>query len=116
MQLDYLPAEPDGSFARGVIPGHFAGFDDIAHGGTVAAVLDDAMWWAIHHSCAAHTMTVELQVRYRRPVPVKTPLSVSGYLERRRGRLFWASATVCADADHEEVLARASGKFLTGRG
>ncbi len=113
MQLQYRPNGSDGTRACGAIPARFAGFDDIAHGGAVGAVLDDAMWWAIYWTTGAHTMTAELQVRYVHPVPVDTELEVTGCLDRQRGRMFWASATVCTAAGDGEILAQAEGKFLT---
>lgn len=90
-------------------PGRFQGFDGTLHGGVVTALLDDAMWYAAY-SAGLFTMTAEITVRFRRPVPVEAPLVVEGRLRARRGRLAELEAELTA-ADGT-VLARAEGKFL----
>lgn len=73
--------------------------------------MDDAMWYAIFATTQTMTMTAELTVRFRAPVPVETDLVVSGrYIQQRRS-LFTCSATI-ADTQGK-ILAEASGKFLT---
>ena len=78
-------------------PGH-------AHGGSLAAVLDEAMgralWDAGHAVVAAN-----LEVNYRHPTPLETPLRVEAWHEGRRKRSIAARAelmlpdgTVAVDA------------------
>ena len=58
-------------------------------------------------------MTVELSVRYRRPVPLETPLEVTGRpVTARDGARTDLHATVVAVAAPETVLAEASGTFV----
>ena len=109
MNLEFIPAGEDGARVTGCIPVNFEGFDGVAHGGAVAAVLDDAMWWSIYHATGADTMTAELTARYRKPVPVGSELTVHGRLDETRGRLYRTSAYIC---DGDEELARAQGTFL----
>jgi uncharacterized protein (TIGR00369 family) len=70
------------------VPAHYQGYPGIVHGGVVAAMLDEvvarvSMIGDHHH----FMMSVRLQVLYRHPVPVETPLIVVGRILRLRGRL-----------------------------
>jgi uncharacterized protein (TIGR00369 family) len=87
-----------------------AGFDGLAHGGVILAVLDDAMWYAAYGH-GALTLTAEARVRYRRPVPIGRAVRAVGVVVRRRGRLFECRAELCTEGTGER-LAEAEGKFL----
>lgn len=70
------------------VPAHYQGYPGIVHGGVVAAMLDEivgrvSMIGDHHH----FMMSVKLQVLYRHPVPIETPLRVVGRILRLRGRL-----------------------------
>lgn len=94
-----------------VQPGpNFQGFDGVLQGGVAAGLLDDAMWYAVYGTAGAVTMTVELTVRYKAPVPVDAELMVTGRLLEQRRSLFTCAAAIC-DLDGK-VLAEASGKFM----
>lgn len=90
-------------------PGRFQGFDGTLHGGIITGLLDDAMWYAAY-SAGMFTMTAELTVRFKKPVPVEQPLRLEGRLVSRRGRLAEMAAELRDGAG--EVLAEASAKFL----
>jgi acyl-coenzyme A thioesterase PaaI-like protein len=109
MQLRFR-REGDRVCARYRIPDRFHGAPGIAHGGIVAAVLDEI-------SCAAavfvgdrFVVTGELAVRYERPVPVETSLDVDAEIV---GRTHPKYAEISARVRQgETVLARSSGKFF----
>jgi acyl-coenzyme A thioesterase PaaI-like protein len=70
------------------VPAHYQGYPGIVHGGVVAAMLDEvvarvSMIGDHHH----FMMSVRLEILYRQPVPVATPLRVVGRILRLRGRL-----------------------------
>jgi len=95
-----------------VVPGrNFEGFDGVLQGGVVAGLMDDAMWYAIFGGPGTITMTAELTVRYKAPVPVQTPLIVAGRIVEQRRSLFTCAASITGPDGH--LLAEASGKFLT---
>ncbi len=78
----------DEVYAEHVVPVDYQGYPGIVHGGIQAAMLDEivgrvAMIEDHHH----FMMSVKLEVKYRHPVPVETPLRVVGRLVRLRGRL-----------------------------
>jgi len=89
----------------------YQGFGSVLHGGVVAALLDDALWYAIYRSTGAATMTAELTLRYKKSVPCGEPITVRGrLLENRRGRLFTAHGSIYDAAG--ALLAEATGSFL----
>ena len=60
----------------------------VVHGGIVATMLDEvvgrvSMIGDHHH----FMMSVKLEVKYRHPVPTKTPLKIIGRIVKMRGRL-----------------------------
>lgn len=84
-----------------------------AHGGVTAMLLDQVLGHvhAVFRQRAG--MTVELRVRYRRPVPLETPLQVIARpVERRDDARTDLHATVTTVAAPDTVLAEAEGTFM----
>src|SRR5258708_13574803 len=71
-----------GGFVLGANYGGGAGFDD---GGIIAVVLDEAMG-KISKLTEEKAVTAELNVVYRRPVPVDREIVVEGWQEEEKGR------------------------------
>jgi acyl-coenzyme A thioesterase PaaI-like protein len=66
----------------------YQGYPGIVHGGVLAAMLDEVVGRVSMISDAHHfMMSVKLEVLYRHPIPVNTPLKVVGKITRLRGRL-----------------------------
>lgn len=70
------------------VAGRYQSYPGIVHGGILASMLDEvvgrvAMIGDHHH----FMVSVKLQVLYRHPVPVETPLIIRGRIIRLRGRL-----------------------------
>ena len=96
--------------ARHRIADRFHGAPGIAHGGIVAAILDEI-------SCAAavfvgdrFVVTGELSVRYSRPVPVETWLDLDAEIVGRDHPRY--AEIVAYVRDGNVVLARSTGKFF----
>lgn len=91
-------------FARafGVASGH-------AHGGAVAAVLDDVLGYAVP-LLGEPAFTGELTVRYLAPVPTKEPVRVTARVTGRHGRKIFAEADLVRG---DEPLASARATFIT---
>ena len=70
------------------VPDEYQSYPGIVHGGIIAAMLDEAVGRVAmigdHHH---FMMSVKLEVKYRRPVPTETPLSIVGRIVKLRGRL-----------------------------
>jgi uncharacterized protein (TIGR00369 family) len=85
------------------------GFPGVAHGGIAAAVLDEAMGWAMY-AAGAWAVTARMEVRYRRPLPLDEEVVVTAAVTRNRGKRLEAEASI--ETTSGEILAEASGLFL----
>lgn len=91
-------------------PEHVQGFGGVLQGGVAAGLMDDAMWYAVYGRTGTMTMTAELNVRYKAPVPVESDLTVTARIVEQRRSLFTCEASILGPDG--ALLAEASGKFL----
>jgi acyl-coenzyme A thioesterase PaaI-like protein len=83
-------------------PGH-------AHGGAIAAVLDEAMGaaaWVVGHIAVA----ARLDTNFKRMVPLGTDATLEAWVEREEGRKIWTSGRLLDSAG--EPFAAATGLFI----
>lgn len=85
------------------------GWPGLAHGGIAAAVLDEAMGWAMY-AAGAWAVTARMEVRYRKSLPLGQELVVTSEVTRDRGRRLEAVASIRSLAG--DALAEASALFL----
>jgi acyl-coenzyme A thioesterase PaaI-like protein len=91
-------------------PDHFHGAPGVAHGGVVAAALDELSCACINFVAGHHVVTGELTVRYERPCPVERPLELVAEIVDRTHPRYWV---VAAEVRQDGVrLARSTGKFF----
>ncbi len=89
-------------------PKHFEGFPGVGHGGIVATILDETVGRVgMINNQDRFMMTVKLEVKYRNPVPIETPLEIVGQRVRDRGRLLQANAYMRV-AGTDTILAEAA--------
>jgi len=99
-----IPVRPDATWC---------GFEGVVHGGMIASVLDEAMAWAVRQATSDWAMTVDFQVRYKKPVtPDRTYEAVAEVSET--GRKIQVQARI--EAEDGTVMVQASGVFLPARG
>jgi acyl-coenzyme A thioesterase PaaI-like protein len=103
-----MTVDDNGGTGEVVVGPLFQGGPGLVHGGVVALLLDHAM------GCVAArpdrpAMTVQLDLRYRRPTPLGVPLTVAVRLDRIEGRQLHLSASITAEG---EVTVEAYGVFL----
>ncbi|MFF2130698.1 PaaI family thioesterase [Streptomyces olivochromogenes] len=82
------------------------------HGGMSAMLLDELMGWA----CAAAGMpgmTVSLQVRYHRPVPLETPLRIHARVTGTEGRKIFVDGSISTEDDPSVAVVTADGVFVS---
>jgi acyl-coenzyme A thioesterase PaaI-like protein len=92
----------------------YEGPPGLVHGGFTATLLDHAL--ARSARSAGHGgLTATLSVRYRRPVPLGTPLLVRAELGTTEGRRATATATLTTAADPGTVLAEGEAVLVALR-
>jgi uncharacterized protein (TIGR00369 family) len=103
-------AEEDGSVeARVLIDARHEGPPGYAHGGALAALLDEAMGAAVWFS-GVRVAAVHLSFDFKRAVPLGALAQVFGRVERREGRkVFTEGVILLPDGT---VAARATGIFV----
>ena len=77
---------PEGVASPIIIPKKYEGPPGAAHGGIVAACLDEVLGGAVANVRGRPAVTGELTVRYVKPVPTEVPLIGHGRLVDDRGR------------------------------
>jgi uncharacterized protein (TIGR00369 family) len=105
-ELDLDSRRARGSFVLGP---NYAGGGGFAHGGIIAVVLDEAMG-KLSKLSGEPAVTAEMNIEYRKPVPVDKPVVVEGWQEEEKGRNRFRVAEI-RDAQGT-VLARGEGRFV----
>jgi uncharacterized protein (TIGR00369 family) len=121
LQLTFTHVSPSGVATRYVAPEHICGAPGVVHGGVQAALLDEAIGFAVHahhestgaleqdEAAWQKVVTVEFDLRYRRPVPTGVEIGLRAEVVRVSGRDYLAVAEITGDDD--EVLTSATGKW-----
>ena len=89
----------------------YEGPPSYCHGG-VSAMLLDQLLGHVYAAKGRPGMTVKLSMRYRRPVPLQTPLRFTGWMDADAGP-GTSRATIATEADPDVVLVEATGVFVT---
>jgi len=105
-ELDQESERVTGKFVLGSRYGGGAGF---AHGGVIAILLDEAMG-KISKLTEERAVTAELNIEYRKPVPVDAEIIVFGWQENEKGRNRFRVGEI-HDAQGN-LLARGRGRFV----
>lgn len=98
-----------------VIPRRFEGPPGSAHGGIVAAYLDEILAGAAVSETGRLYLTGELTVRYVKGTPIERPLLGRGRAVRDWGKYIDLEASI-EDWETREVVAKATARFLPMRG
>ena len=105
-----LHVEPGRSWVELALEPRFQGWDGIAHGGIIAAILDEVMAWSLAGE-DAWGVTARMAVDFRRPVELGLPIRADGWITRRRRRLIETEARLVATMTGA-VLATATGVYV----
>ncbi len=87
-------------------------YPQITHGGITAAILDETIGRAIMIGGDPYNfgVTVELNVKYKKPVPLNVELKVIGRITEIKGRMFYGTGELILPSG--EIAATAEGKYL----
>lgn len=109
LQINYTTC-PDGGVAAVVTcPREWEGYPGRVHGGVIASLIDGAMTNCLFAEGIA-AFTADLQVRYRHPLILGAPATVTAQISRRSPPLFVLTAQV---QQQGQVRVTGSGKFMT---
>jgi uncharacterized protein (TIGR00369 family) len=68
-------------------PGEYhQGWAGLVHGGIMSCLLDEAMSYAALYS-GVNSLTARMQTRFKRPLPIDEPLTVTGSVTKKTRRL-----------------------------
>ena len=91
-----------------VIPEEFQGWAGVAHGGIIAALLDEVCAYAVM-GVSKQIVTAELKIRYLKPVPVGREVTVAAEVRDLVRRSIAVEASLsCAG----EILVRAEARMV----
>jgi len=90
------------------IPKHLVGWGDVVHGGIVAGLLDEAASWCVAKILEnLHFATIQLAVKYKKPLRAGVPMTVRAKIVNQRFNIVDCEAwiaeqegkRVCSTAD-----------------
>ncbi len=110
LRLRFFDNGKDRVFAHFTLEPQHGSYPGMAHGGIVAAILDEVGGRTVMiNNPTCFFVTVRMDVRFRQPVPVGLPLEATGWLCLRRSRRTRAHAEI--STNRQGVLAEADILF-----
>lgn len=79
-----------------------------AHGGAIAAVLDDVMSFAMSKFFPAYLAKIE--IKYRKPIMINQPCKIIAELKEKKGRKIWVNGKIMLP--DETVAAESTGLYI----
>ena len=76
-----------------IVPREYQSYTGIVHGGIITTMLDEAMGGYLYES-GEKAVTARLDVRYRKPTPVGEELTITGWIESRKGSFVNMKSTI----------------------
>lgn len=110
-----LSEEPDGTLVgRADLGARLEGPPGLLHGGMIALLFDEVLGWAAARA-HAHGMTAQLEITYRRAVPLDVEIVIVARTTGHEGRKVWVEATLAAAESPDTTLATAKALFVRPR-
>ncbi len=107
-------AEGDGVVAEATLGLAYEGPPSFVHGG-MSALFMDQMLGSAAGAAGLWGMTAHLELDYRGPLPLQTPLVLRARVESSEGRKAFISGTIATAAAPKKVLVEARGLFVMPR-
>jgi acyl-coenzyme A thioesterase PaaI-like protein len=105
-----LHGDADRCWTELTLPKRFEGWEGIAHGGILTAILDEVMAWALVGR-DSWGLTARLSVDFRKPVAIGRPIRAEGRITEARRRLLKTHGQI-VDAADGELLASAEAVYV----
>jgi acyl-coenzyme A thioesterase PaaI-like protein len=109
LHLD-LHVEVGRAWADLTLPDRFQGWNGIAHGGVLAAILDEVMAWSLV-GADDWGVTARLAIDFKRPVEIGQTIRAEGWITRSRRRIVDTEGRII-DAATGTVHARSTGVYV----
>ena len=108
--LGIKPQLKDGwMVAEVTIPEDYRGFSKLVHGGITALLCDELMGMAVGAHLDGLAATVELNVQFRKPAFIDTPLTVKARYLEAEAKFHFAEARI--ETAEGKAITTANGKF-----
>jgi uncharacterized protein (TIGR00369 family) len=90
-------------------------YPTITHGGISAAILDEVIGRAIMITAGSSMfgVTIELNIRYKKPVPTGVPLKAMGRITKDSGRIFEGTGELYLP--NGDIAVEAEGRYMKRR-
>lgn len=112
LKLRFYETGPGEVTAEYTVPDQFQGYPGVVHGGIITAMLDEVTG-RVHMMRDGETRfmyTAKLEIRFRKNVPIETPLRVVGNIVKSKRRM--ASSTGKIFGPGGELLAEANALLV----
>ena len=112
LKAKFYVSDKDETIALFTPRNNLQSYPGVMHGGISATILDETIGRAIMNSYGQDTfgVTLELNVKYKKPVPTDVELKVVGRITKDRGRIFEGSGELYLPDG--TVAVSANGKYL----
>jgi uncharacterized protein (TIGR00369 family) len=110
LQLTFYSGENGAIWAPWTPDQRHEGYTGMAHGGVIAAVLDEVMAWTVY-SRQIWAVTGKINISYRKPVEIGVPTRAIGRIVADRGRVIEMAAELRREAG-DQLLAEATATFI----
>jgi len=97
-------------FSWVTVPGHLCGWDNLVHGGVIAAILDETMGWTAISFLKKFALTLAMTVEFHKSVPIGEEIWVKGSVLSVRGKRE-ASVEGCLYKGENTLCAKSTAKF-----
>lgn len=100
LHMRFMESVPDAQghavvTAEYTVPAHYQGYPGVVHGGIIATMLDEVTSRTVFRGDSPRfVVTAQLSLRYRKPVPVETPLKLTGRVVEDKGRVLRVSGEI----------------------
>jgi acyl-coenzyme A thioesterase PaaI-like protein len=111
LKLTFYQDGPASVICQYTVPDRFQGYPGVVHGGIVTSIMDEALGRVFMIDDHNRFMfTAKLTTRFRKNVPIETPLTITARVLKDRGRIAESSAQLFGpDGD---LLAEAQGLLV----